>query len=379
MDTSPILKSVRNWLGISVDAPDEAPDPAFDPPPVEQENLWVTANRQILDDVAQFLLHHRIAVDAESLGFAYDLVTNADPRLAGMVKRRFRERKPLDAEWIFDTRSNRHGDDAEAIARLRERLEKSVAEFSQTTHDARTATSHYQSALKTHVDELQDLNRAGEVISELASVANAMLSRTRDIEEKMARSERETRVLQKRLEEARRSAEHDHLTGLPNRRAFESLLEKEYAEARLTREALCVAFCDIDKFKAINDLHGHDAGDRVLKLVAQSLAEISDDRCHVARHGGEEFVMLFRGKTAREAFAPLDTMRETLATRRLVNRANDTPFGQVSFSAGLADLFAFPNPRAALKAADEALYLAKERGRNRIEIAVPDDLKTQVA
>ncbi|MFM5908169.1 MAG: diguanylate cyclase [Novosphingobium sp.] len=348
-------------------------------PTAQQENPWVVANRQILDQVAEFLLDHRIAVDAESLGFAYDLVTNADPRLAGMVKRRCRERKPLDTEWIFDARGNRHGDDAEAIARLRERLEKSVAEFSETTRDARTATSDYQSALKNHVNELQDVNRAGEVINELASVASAMLSRTLEIEEKMARSERETRVLQKRLQEARRSAELDHLTGLPNRRAFETLLEKEYAEARLTREALCVAFCDIDKFKAINDLHGHDAGDRVLKLVAKSLAEISDDRCHVARHGGEEFVMLFRGKSAREAFGPLDAMRENLSTRRLVNRANDTPFGQVSFSAGLADLFAYPNPRAALKAADEALYLAKDRGRNRIEIAVPNDLKNQAA
>ena len=100
-----------------------------------------------------------------------------------------------------------------------------------------------------------------------------------------------------------------------------------------------------------------EAGDRVLKVVARTLAEISDDRCHVARHGGEEFVVLFRGKTLRQSYETLDATRETLANRKLVNRATDTPFGQVSFSGGLADIFAFRDQLAKLVVAHLAVLV----------------------
>ena len=366
MADSNILVRFRGWLGYT--AHEEAlPHDGNNDPAIGHHVSRATLS--VIEQITEFHRVHGLNVTGESLAFAYDLVTGSDMRLMGLVNRRLRDEMPVDSEWIEAVRVNNGADDSRSITKLRERLEKSILDFSQTTRDARSATSDYQTALQGHVDELSAVNKAGEVITELANVAKAMLDRTRDIEDRMARSERETRQLQRRLDEARRSAEIDHLTGLPNRRAFEGVLEKEYAEARRSRDALCVAFCDIDKFKAINDLHGHDAGDRVLKLVARTLAEISDDRCHVARHGGEEFVVLFRGKTAREAREQLDETREALASRHLVNRATDTPFGVVSFSAGVADVFAFPSPREALKAADEALYEAKARGRNRIEIA----------
>ena len=112
-----------------------------------------------------------------------------------------------------------------------------------------------------------------------------------------------------------------------------------------------------------------DAHERVIRLIAEMLAGICDDNSHVARHGGEEFVVLFRGTGLTDARARLDDVREKLADRRLVNRATDEPFGQITFSAGVADVFDFSDPRAALKAADEALYAAKQGGRNRICLA----------
>ena len=137
----------------------------------------------------------------------------------------------------------------------------------------------------------------------------------------------------------------------PDRRAFEACFEQEYREARANAQTLAVGFCDIDHFKLVNDTHGHDAGDRVIKLVAQSLARISNDHCHVARHGGEEFVVLFRNVALDDAMASLNRLRQEMAERRLVSRANDLPFGQVTFSGGIADVFAFPDRRAALRAA----------------------------
>jgi diguanylate cyclase len=182
-------------------------------------------------------------------------------------------------------------------------------------------------------------------------------------------SAQETRKLQQHLAEARREAEIDHLTGLPNRRAFEAVFAREVALASERGEPICVAFCDIDNFKAINDTHGHDAGDRVLRQVAMTLSAISDETCHVARHGGEEFVAVLRGRNLEQAQASLDEARIALSERRLVNRENNKPFGRVTFSAGVAAVHTYAHASDALRAADGALYEAKKGGRNRVMAA----------
>jgi diguanylate cyclase len=195
-----------------------------------------------------------------------------------------------------------------------------------------------------------------------------MVETMRKAETQMRASQKDTRALQKSLEAARQAAEHDYLTGLPNRRSFEAILKTREQDARDAGKPLAIAFCDLDHFKAINDTYGHDTGDRVLQFVAGLLAQISSNACHVARHGGEEFAMLFDATTA-DAAKIVDDARDDLANRSLVNREDGARMAPVSFSAGIADVLAYGDGRAALKAADEALYLAKQQGRNRVYIA----------
>ena len=324
--------------------------------------------RDQLGEIADFLAENHLHLSHTTLCVALDCVTGADPRLAGAIAHRREAGEPVSFEWLAEMRGA-HGpaDEIQAITRLADRLEEGIDSFARTTVEAGQATTAYRTALGTQVAELQAAPpAAGTVLSDLVAITRAMLERTRDIEQQMARSERETRALHRSLEDARRAAEIDHLTGLPNRRSFESRFDREVVAARASGEPLCLAFADIDRFKRINDAHGHEAGDRVLRVVAGVLGEISDERCHVARHGGEEFVVLLRGRNMDEAFALLDDAREHLAERRMVNRATDVPFGKVTFSAGLADVFADHDPRAALRAADDALYAAKKDGRNRI-------------
>lgn len=342
------------------------PVPADDAPDDPQD----TRRNQVLAQVAGFLVTHRLDVNTFTLAIAHDVVTESDHQLARLVGERIVARQPITLGWLEQASRDAGRDDgAAALNALMRKLETSIEEFARTASAARSATHDYSSSLESHVDELEQVSKAGAVLSDLAMIARVMLDRTREVEKHMNHSELQTRALQKNLDEARRSAETDHLTGLPNRRAFESVFETELAEAAKHAEPLCIAFCDIDNFKHINDTHGHEAGDRVLKAVAQTLAKISDERCHVARHGGEEFVILFRGAPLDRAFTCLDEAREAMAERKLVNRATDVPFGRVTFSAGLAEVGLYPFPRDAMRAADEALYRAKNNGRNRIEIA----------
>ena len=369
--------AILRWLGLGKGAPPEPEAPQAAALPVAHETARAL-RLALLADISRFLDSHDIDVNALTLAAAHDYLTGSDLDLVRAIDRRIQAHEPITTEWL-ETASAEEGriSEREALAALMTRLEHNLDEFGRTTSAARSAASDYSSALEAHVGGLgdgkgvRDDNResTGAVISELASLARAMLIRTRDLEREMTRSELQTKTLRRSLDQARRTADRDHLTGLPNRRAFESMFDCEIAQAEAEHEHLCVAFCDIDDFKRINDTHGHEAGDRVLRAVAQNLSRISDDHCHVARHGGEEFVILFRGMTLNEAWDLLEETRIHQAERRLVNRANDLPFGKVTFSGGIADVFAYPDPRAALRAADQALYRAKEEGRNRIVVA----------
>lgn len=360
---------IWQWFAGHPTQGDEGDDPAV-PSRGNLREIRLSLQSPVLADIGSFLAEHDLDLLPFTLTVAYDCVTGYNQRLAEQIRERSESGQPVTLGWLEDaSRDSGRNREEMMLASLMCRLEESLEEFGRTTDNARSAATDYNSALAQHVDDLEKVSKAGVVISELASLARAMMERTKSIETELSRSEKRARTLQKNLEEARRMADHDHLTGLPNRRSFEHLLEREYKNAQASGEPLSVAFCDVDLFKRINDVHGHAAGDRVLKVVAETLARISDDKCHVARHGGEEFALLFRNLSAKEARDRLDRAREELCERRLVNRATDVPFGRVSFSGGVSDVFGYRTKGQALKAADEALYMAKANGRNQVIVA----------
>jgi diguanylate cyclase len=352
------------WLGRLTGAEEAlAPD-------VDKPELYKQAGRQLLETITDFLLDNDLAVSPDNLLAAHGAFAGSNPRLARQITARLQAGDKVTQEWLDEVTANNAAEQGdEAIQRLIGKLEQNLDAFAKSSRAARTATSDYNVKLEQHVVELEQVQETGQIITGLADLAKAMAERTRKVEQEMRKSEEEAKALRRHLERARRDAEIDHLTGLPNRRAFEALLDTQYREAQAEVDALSVAFCDIDHFKNVNDTHGHDTGDRVIKLIGESLARISDDKCHVARHGGEEFVMLFRGLSPDEAKQRLDAAREELGARKLVNRRTDQPIGQLTFSGGVASVFGYADPRAALKAADEALYKAKQTGRNQILVA----------
>ncbi len=332
--------------------------------------LAAERRRELLDAISRFLLDNDLEVNPANLTLAWQAFSGASPSLFRRIAGRSSSGERVTQQWLNELSAGPDGRLGYSDLRvLFDEFDRGVRQFTTTATAARTATSEYHSDLDRHVMQLEDTGRAEEVASRLAALARAMAERTRRAELELQARENEAKSLRRRLGRAMRDAERDHLTGLPNRRAFEAEFERQHAEAAAGHEALSLAFCDIDHFKQINDAHGHDAGDRVLKLIAQVLARSSNDNCHVSRHGGEEFVLLFRGLTPAEAKARLDGAREDLAARRLLNRDTGEPFGQVTFSAGVTDVFAHTDPREALKAADDALYRAKQAGRNQVLVA----------
>ncbi len=177
------------------------------------------------------------------------------------------------------------------------------------------------------------------------------------------------------LQESHRMAFRDALTGLPNRRALEEAL-------RALGPTYTVAMADVDHFKSFNDAHGHDIGDQVLRLVGARLAQVAGGG-RAYRYGGEEFTVLFPGAAPKEALPQLEAARASVEGYRMALRGADRPEDQdegarqrggraaekslsVTISIGLAGPRSGESPEQVVKAADEALYRAKQAGRNRV-------------
>jgi diguanylate cyclase (GGDEF)-like protein len=165
------------------------------------------------------------------------------------------------------------------------------------------------------------------------------------------------------LETAEALATTDALTGLPNRRALEDTLRRMIAQAERAVSPLAALALDLDDFKAINDGFGHDQGDAVLAAVGAALDSAVRASDFVARYGGEEFIVLAPDTDAAGALAMAQKLRGSLGALEL-------PSGPVTASLGVA---VFPghglDAESLLRAADRALYVAKERGRDRAELA----------
>jgi two-component system cell cycle response regulator len=168
-----------------------------------------------------------------------------------------------------------------------------------------------------------------------------------------------------------RHAQMDALTGLWNRRHFESRLGAELTSAARHGRPLGLLLLDIDHFKRVNDTYGHPFGDRVIQTVAERVAERVRPRDVACRIGGEELAVLLPETQAETVLAIAERLRVHLAGTRL-------PFGResvsITVSVGVVDsAIASCDPGALLAAADAALYRAKHGGRNRVEVGVRAD------
>lgn len=166
-----------------------------------------------------------------------------------------------------------------------------------------------------------------------------------------------------RARELRALMSQDSLTGLLTHARFKERLDAELSRGQRNGSAVALALLDIDHFKAVNDEHGHLAGDRVLKTLANLLRRRIRRSDVVARYGGEEFAVIFNDCKAQDALHMLDTIREDFSA--IQHGAKESAF-KVTFSAGIAA--AGPDSRidSLIEQADQNLYRAKDAGRNRI-------------
>ena len=328
----------------------------------------------LYDRVGAFLSAHGLSPEPENYQFVYTVLTEPNGPLARAVAQITDRGLRLTSQNMVDlgvnlnfgapmaqTGANNHPADDQAV-----RTEKLVAQtqaqvdgFADMMRTMRNETSDFGRDLAASAEEI---SRSTDLpgVEDIARITGTMMARVRYAESKLQSATAEADVLRRKLAEAQDSDRRDPLTGLPNRRAL--------AEALSTRSGPgpdCIAICDVDRFKMINDQHGHGVGDRVLSAIARTLVEML--RGHlVARHGGEEFAILMRNTTLTEAARLLDAARAAVAAKRFRTRETAALLGQITLSGGVTALASTERSDDAFARADRLLYAAKSNGRDQV-------------
>jgi diguanylate cyclase len=204
------------------------------------------------------------------------------------------------------------------------------------------------------------------VIANLVAATRAAEAQNRTLHGTLSEARQEIGRLQADLAAVCAANFTDPVTGIANRKSFETALPRAIAEARADGTPLALLMCDIDHFKRINDAFGHLTGDHALRLGAQALRLAIRGEDPLARFGGEEFAILLPRTNAAQATIVGENVRASVSRRPVIKRSTGENLGTLTISVGVAELQADDVAESLVERADTCLYIAKQRGRNQV-------------
>lgn len=253
-------------------------------------------------------------------------------------------------------------DERAASRRLQADVMREMSDL-ENTADSATDINHLKDTVKSQlgnirqvIDHYQQTDHAQQHLAEQLKALGAKI-KTMEVEAEKNRTS---------LERHRQKALHDPLTELPNREAYNERASAEVQRWQRYGRPLTIAIFDIDHFKRINDSYGHQAGDRVIKVIGRSIAKRLREVDFFCRYGGEEFVALMPETDSETALVVLEKVRDAIASAAF--NYKDQPMS-ITLSVGVTEFKTNDVLETAFERADQALYTAKSTGRNRCHLA----------
>ena len=252
---------------------------------------------------------------------------------------------------------------------MRELLAMFVDRLAQMTEDTSIRQGRMEASARL-IEQAHNMEEIAPVLQGVIADTRGMAEAVRKtheelraMREKVQATEAEIVKLHEELDSMSTQARHDILTGALNRKGLAEALERELSEVRRKDTPLCVSLLDVDNFKKLNDRMGHAAGDAALAHLATVTRESMRPQDTLARYGGEEFVILMPDTPLEPALEIMMRLQRAL-TKRFFLAGNEKIV--ITFSAGVAQLAPGEMPQDAIARADQAMYLAKRAGKNRV-------------
>ena len=312
------------------------------------------------------------ALDPASYTLWYEHVAGLNPPLSQILEQRVESQHSLtDADVAHLYATHIASREAQAVARIHERLRVLLAETSEVISQSGSHAVQFGKSLEDHTERLSHPDAANaihSILSELLVETQKMSTVSLNLTRQLDTRAKEVQTLTERLERAEAVAFNDPLTGLLNRRGFEKAFS-DVVPRMTSPEGMSLLLVDVDRFKEINDAYGHGVGDQVLRGVAQILRARIKGADIAARVGGDEFAILLPDTGLKGAIAVGEQIRESLIRARLRRTGSDEQIAQVSISVGVAHSSEAIVLETLMQRADSALYAAKREGRNQVQSA----------
>lgn len=303
-------------------------------------------------------------------------LTASKPELKAEMDSLIKVGRQID-DRVCDELYGTHFEEVSVGSRMLKAGGKIAAEMQDVVRGLKDVGEHtkaYGAQLQVAQTELAKngtVSETSNVVATLVGATNEMATKSRSLEAKLIESGREIEILREQLELVKVEASTDALTGVANRKEFETKLAELSASADTNKSPLSLVMCDIDFFKRVNDTFGHQTGDQVIRFVASVMDRAKPEGGMVARIGGEEFALLAPQTDSKAAAAIAEQIRLAVEGKRLVRRSTNIDLGKITVSLGVSQRRANEKTSKHVERADEALYASKRTGRNKVTLEPP--------
>ncbi|MEM7540859.1 MAG: diguanylate cyclase [Pseudomonadota bacterium] len=331
---------------------------------------------QFLRMALPLMAEQKVPVTPLNYAVWYHHVAGINPQLSERLEAMLAKGDKFDAQAMAELHKSFLEQENEARVRdAEETVQRILAGINSSLDSADSEISEYEKSLTQGAEALSD--DAVDIQTVVKSLLNATSKMTEShsaLHLQIEESQKETERLQDELNRVRHEAKHDPLTGLANRKAFDEAVAELQARPDYVEKEHCVLIGDIDKFKNVNDTYGHLFGDKVLKVVGKAFQKLIKGQDMVARFGGEEFTVLLPDTPLTGGVSVAESIRSAIEKGRVFNPKTGKEVEKITISIGATLIQTGESIDEALERADEALYLAKSSGRNRVEVGQPRQL-----
>ncbi len=306
----------------------------------------------------------------------YDYVSGKNPPLTAAIDEIIKgdDLFPVEVSNALYTRFYlSHQEQSEHIQEAGEKLQETLKQVIEHIGDAGSDTEIFGEKITSLATDISS-NFSGKnspaslnkFVSEIIRETAAITEKNKALQNQLQQSSSQIDNLQENLEKVKTESLTDALTQIGNRKHFDLKLIEETTKSVKKNTELCLLLMDIDHFKKFNDTYGHRIGDEVLKVVARKLKNAVKGQDTPARYGGEEFTCILPKTSLNDAASLADQIREKIAKQVLKNKKTGQEFGRITLSIGVSQYVSGEPLEGFVQRADEALYRAKDQGRNRV-------------
>lgn len=346
---------------------------------IDKDNITAVARKVLL-----MMSKYEIPLYPENYMVWFDYVIGANKEMETDINRIIRDGGPFSDE-INDELYQRHfgNDDSrlKMVADAQKEIQKILKDVLDEILYTQDFTSDYRGKLEgftAQLKEVKELDEIHEIVANIMHVTVEVIQASEQLKEHLAETTSKSEKLQHDLDRAQHEILIDPLTSLYNRKAFDKKIATYIKAYRDAGNIFSLVMADIDYFKQFNDQHGHQMGDQVLKFMGALLSKELKGKDFVGRYGGEEFVILMEGASLDNACIVADKIRKSLTGVQLKYIKTGQVLGKITISAGVATMRDNDTAESLVKRADDALYLAKQNGRNNVksELDMPPGYET---